>query len=163
MSQDFVVNEIDCVDFLIEFKALRMWSISSKYLRDIVASVCEALPFKISRRFYVSFYFSNDDEMMKYNSLYRGKDHSTNVLSFDGYESICELMTKCEEDLYLGDIILSYEKINEESNEIGFSNHLNDLIIHGMLHLFKYDHDNDENEKIMNEIGAKSLNIFQKL
>ena len=51
----------------------------------------------------------------------------------------------------LGDIYISLEKASENARiyEIAFENEVKRLIIHGVLHLTGYDHDNSNEEKKM--------------
>lgn len=80
---------------------------------------------------------SNDAEVRELNREYRKKDKPTNVLSFpDG------------EHGYLGDIILAYETIAREAAEQGkpLKNHIAHLVVHGVLHLLGYDHEQGEAE-----------------
>ena len=60
---------------------------------------------------------------------------------------------------YLGDIIISYDKIMEESifYNVSFKDHLMHLIIHGVLHLMGYDHNNTNNENKMIKLEEKNF------
>ena len=62
----------------------------------------------------------------------------------------------------LGDIVLSLEKIKIESIELNkpFNNHLTHILIHGLLHLLGYNHQNDKEAEIMERFET---NILSKL
>ncbi len=74
------------------------------------------------------------------NNAYRQKNKPTNVLSFPN-----------DEPGMYGDVILSYEVVAEESHAQGKSmrDHAMHLIVHGTLHLFGYDHENDNEAETM--------------
>lgn len=89
-----------------------------------------------------------DDEMVKaINSEWRGQAKPTNVLSFPAFE----LTPGGMPGPMLGDIILARETIEREASELGkpVDEHIAHLIVHGFLHLFGYDHiENDDAEKM---------------
>jgi probable rRNA maturation factor len=55
------------------------------------------------------------------------------------------------EEIYLGDVVLSWDKVKEQSNEYGHSidRELCFLVVHSILHLLGYDHMNDKDEAEM--------------
>ena len=77
----------------------------------------------------------SEEESKTLNKKYRGKNKSTNVLSF----SLDKNLTK---DSLIGDIILCIEIIKKEAKEYSkdFENRLKHMIIHGFLHLLNFDH-----------------------
>ena len=88
-------------------------------------------------------------EMTQLNHQYRGKDKATNVLSFPA-DTNCEVMT--EEGLpLLGDIAICLDLVKTEAKdqEKSLSEHFAHLLIHGILHLAGYDHEEDEEALIM--------------
>ena len=78
-------------------------------------------------------------EMQDLNRTYRGKDKSTNVLSFEA-----ELPDELEET-YLGDIAICGPVVEREAVEQGksLSAHWSHMVIHGVLHLLGMDHQFD--------------------
>lgn len=99
----------------------------------------------------VSISFVNDEEIRSLNKEYRGIDKATDVLSFPMLEFTEEEQEEEEEDgaeyideeIALGDIVISMEKASEQAKEYGhsFERELAFLLVHGMLHLLGYDHD----------------------
>lgn len=75
------------------------------------------------------------------NRDYRGKDYATNVLSFS-YETA---------PLVVGDLIVCLPVAVREAGEQrkSLEAHLAHLVVHGMLHLQSYDHDNDKDAEAM--------------
>ena len=45
-----------------------------------------------------------------------------------------------EKEIYLGDIIININKITKRDDKIFFRQELNKLWVHGLVHLFGYDH-----------------------
>jgi probable rRNA maturation factor len=97
--------------------------------------------FTISR-FSVSIFFCTNKKIKTLNSQYRSKDYPTDVLSFSFIEG--EWVPISGKDIFLGDIIISLDKVLEQSSLYGISpsHELARLVIHGCLHLAGYDHEN---------------------
>lgn len=103
----------------------------------------------------LSIVLTNDDEIRKLNEDWRKKDNATNVLSFPTSEiSVGEAPGPM-----LGDIVLAIETIEREAKEsaIGFLDHLTHLIVHGLLHLLGYDHENDTDADKMEALEIEIL------
>lgn len=103
------------------------------------------------------------------NLKYREIDRPTDVLSFPMVEyeqpgnfDLLEEQDDCFHpetgELLLGDIVLSYDKIKEQAKEYGHSElrELCFLVAHSMLHLFGYDH-MEEEERIQMEQMQKEI------
>lgn len=119
--------------------------------------------------FEVSISFVSNEEIMDLNREYRGIDAVTDVLSFpmlEFEENNDELEDDeeeyIEEELPLGDIVISVERADEQAKEYGHSlkRELAFLLVHGMLHLLGYDHEKGEEETIMFQ---KQEEILEKL
>ena len=82
------------------------------------------------------------------NKTWRGKDKATNVLSFP-----------TEEPSLLGDIVVAYETTAREAAEEGKSlaDHLSHLIVHGVLHLVGFDHEEDAEAEAMERLEGDVL------
>ena len=100
----------------------------------------------------IALLLTSDAAMAALNARFRGKDGSTNVLSFPSGE----------EDDFLGDIALARETCLAEAAEKGIAirDHAAHLIIHGMLHLIGYDHQNDEDADAMERRETAMLEIM---
>ncbi len=113
-------------------------------------------------------------EIQEINKSHREIDAPTDVLSFPMIDyTIPADFSGLEEDegdyfnpetgeLLLGDIIISVEKIIEQAAEYGHSEEreLAFLTAHSMLHLFGYDHMEEEERIVMEE---KQNNILEEL
>lgn len=109
----------------------------------------------------VSISFVGNEEIRSLNLEYRGIDKATDVLSFPMLEFSDDELDEEEdpeaeyidEEIALGDIVVSMEKVSEQSEEYGhsFNRELAFLLVHGMLHLLGYDHEEDASEGEMFE------------
>ena len=115
------------------------WGEIEPLVEKCFASVMTKRPEGI-RSGVISLLFSGDGVMQQLNNAWRSKDAPTNVLSFPAGPGLPGLPDG--EDTIIGDIALGYETCFRESVEkgIGVRDHTAHLIVHGMLHLFGYDH-----------------------
>jgi probable rRNA maturation factor len=83
----------------------------------------------------VSIVLADDATIRPLNYQFRGTDKATNVLSFNHLAEI-------DGDPF-GDVILALETVRKEAREQGkpLAHHLSHLVIHGILHLLGYDHE----------------------
>lgn len=91
--------------------------------------------------------FLDNNSIQKLNKQYRGKDEVTDVLSFHYYEDFSWL----DQNEIAGEIILSEEKIAAQWIEynLGSEKEFYKLVIHSVLHILWYDHEQDQQYKIM--------------
>lgn len=112
-----------------------------------------------ARRLEVSVMLTSDEEIAALNAAYRQRDGATNVLSFPqampggtggGADGPARL---------IGDIVLAHETISREAREAGKSmrDHISHLVVHGMLHLFGYDHEEDTEAEVMEGLETRIL------
>ena len=88
--------------------------------------------------------FVSDRRMRQLNREFRGRDKTTDVLSFpSGQESWEETDGKT-----LGDVVVSVDRAREQAVEHGldFKREVAQLILHGLLHLCGHDHETDDGE-----------------
>ncbi len=77
--------------------------------------------------------------MRELNLQYRGKDKTTDVLSFSQLETITP-------NFVLGDIVINLPQAKRQALEHGltFYNEISWLLVHGLLHLLGYDHEKNK-------------------
>lgn len=102
----------------------------------------------------VAVLLTGDAEIRRLNRDFRAKDKPTNVLSFPAAEVPGETI--------LGDIALAYETCTREAEEEGKSvtDHLAHLVVHGVLHLLGFDHENPGEAE---EMEAEEIAILARL
>ena len=117
----------------------------------------ENLLFK--KNIYCTLLLSGDKEIKNLNKRFRKKNKSTDVLSFP-FQDRKELnnLLKKEKEIYLGDIIINFNKIKNK-NLNSFKSEFNRLWIHGLVHLFGHDHKKEKDFLKMNQVEKKYLNL----
>lgn len=105
----------------------------------------------------IGFKLVDDEEIRALNREYRGKDSATDVLSFAYLEG--ETGVQGGGERQIGDIFISVDTAKRQAKEKGHSleKELDVLFVHGLLHLFGYDHNNDQEEEKMEEMAARIL------
>ncbi len=103
---------------------------------------------------------AGNDEVQALNKQFRGKDKPTNVLSFGMEED--GLDWPPDEPRPLGDVILAFGVVQKEAAEFGkkIESHLTHLVVHGVLHLAGYDH---EDAETANDMEALEIQILAGL
>lgn len=106
----------------------------------------------------ISVVFVDDSKIHELNRQYRGVDRPTDVLSFAMLEGAP--MPGEGGELVLGDIVISLETAYRQADEYGhsFEREVAYLAVHGVLHLLGYDHENEEDRKIMREKEEAVMN-----
>lgn len=96
---------------------------------------------------------SDDDNVRGLNATYRGLDKPTNVLSFPAGSGPRDGV------IPLGDVVLAVETITREAEDQAVApvQHLQHLVVHGLLHLLGYDHESDEEAAQMEAIETAVL------
>ena len=129
----------------------------------------EECPYEVE----VNLLLTMNDEIQEMNQNFRQIDRATDVLSFpmidyeetgnfEFLEDVIDAFHPESGELMLGDIVISKEKVISQAEEYGHSveREYAFLITHSMLHLFGYDHMEDE-ERIVME--AKQKEILEQL
>lgn len=95
----------------------------------------------------------DDEESQRLNHTYRNKDQPTNVLSFPVDPAL-----PLEIPL-LGDLVICAPLVEKEAKAQNKSlkDHWAHLVIHGILHLWGYDHITDEDAEVMESLEIKLL------
>lgn len=99
----------------------------------------------------------DDRAQRRLNRVWRGRDQATNVLAFPAWDRCCPAPP--EVPLLLGDVVLAFETTQREAAEQGkpLTDHLRHLIVHGVLHLFGYDHRSDAEAATMEALEIAIL------
>lgn len=121
----------------------------------------------------VNLLLTMNEEIHEMNKNFREIDRATDVLSFpmvdyeeagefDFLEDAMEYFNPETGELMLGDIVISKEKVIAQAEEYGHSieREYAFLIAHSMLHLFGYDHMEEEERQVME---AKQKEILEQL
>ena len=103
----------------------------------------------------LSLLITDDPEIAELNQQYRHRKGPTNVLAFPMHEGD---FSEVNPEL-LGDVVISAETAAREGKKLGvsFKQRLDFLLVHGILHLFGYDHEISEEEAIKMEKKTEEL------
>lgn len=130
-----------------------------QFIREVAEKAAEIL--NIPENSELSIILVDNDYIQELNLTYRKIDAPTDVLSFPMNELGDEEPDfVIEEEInLLGDIAISLQQAEKQRLEYGhsFERELAFLLIHGILHLVGYDHQNDEEEQIMQQMQNKIL------
>ena len=115
-------------------------------LRKLAQSAISAT--LLDKNVSVSLLFTSDENILDINKLWRGKATATNVLSFPVSS---EIPVPVGEPRPLGDIVLAFGVVSREALEQKktLGHHVTHLIVHGLLHLLGYDHEDDGEAEAM--------------
>jgi len=130
-----------------------------KIVRQVLKTEGVATPYE------VSLVFTDSETVKQLNRDYRGVDEPTDVLAFymlpqkeadDSFALPPDGVTR------LGEVIISYPQATEQAKEQGHSTEreLTLLVIHGILHLTGYDHEEPEEESKMRERERELLKRY---
>ena len=106
-----------------------------------------------------SILLTNDAEIREINLKYRNLNMPTNVLSFKSMINEINYFKNTEQEIHLGEIIISMERILCESkiNNVLFKDHFIHIFLHAILHILGYDHEIDSERKKMEKIEVSIL------
>ena len=109
----------------------------------------------------LSILLTVDAEIKKLNKNYRGKDYPTDVLSFPINQSLTKLSGAAG---LLGDIAISVPMASRQARKFSLtvSEEIKRLVLHGVLHLRGYDHENVPKSKAK-AMFARELELCQIL
>ncbi|NJD57854.1 MAG: rRNA maturation RNase YbeY, partial [Anaerolineae bacterium] len=117
---------------------------------------------ELAQKAELGIVIGNDEFIRSLNKKYRQVDAPTDVLSFTAGE-----VDPDTSDLYLGDVVLSLPRAQEQANTGGhlLVEELQLLVVHGSLHLLGYDHveASEKNkmqaaqDKILGELGVRAI------
>ena len=127
---------------------------------SLQASMQESLlPFAVNLRI-VGY-----DEILILNKHYKKENLPTNVLAFEG--NLEEEKSLGIQPPFLGDVVICFPVVEKEAMEQKktFDQHFAHMLVHGFLHLLGFDHQNDKDQKIMQELENEALTnfMFQKM
>ncbi|HSE41109.1 MAG TPA: rRNA maturation RNase YbeY [Acidobacteriota bacterium] len=136
----------------------RKWQIKPSAMRQFSQKVWDCIGragIKQNKESEVTFVFLNSEQMKRYNKQYRGKDNTTDVLSFPVREQ------DEENKEYLGDILICIDKASENAKAAkqSLDKELQILTLHGILHLTGFDHETDQGQmdKLESKLRKKVL------
>ena len=118
----------------------KKWSKKIKKVEFFFKSICKSFPKKyqfLNKRLSLTLLLSNNRNIKKLNKKFKNKNKPTDILSFPFNTKIIK-----KNELYLGDIIISYNFMDKPKNQNFnlFKDKVIKTFIHGFLHLLGFDH-----------------------
>jgi probable rRNA maturation factor len=113
----------------------------------------------INKTLTITVLLSNNKNIKRLNKKFRKKNKSTDILSFP-----FEKKPFKKKEIYLGDIIISYEFMNRPKSlsNFEFKDKVIKIFIHGFLHLLDYDHIKLKDFKEMAKEEKKIYNFVSR-
>ena len=101
----------------------------------------------------VSLLLAGDEMLFRLNREHRGLDVPTDVLAFPAYDGDVFPVGEDEEVPYLGDIAVSVGSVRRQAADAGltFEEELRHVVLHALLHLIGYDHEEPSDAIVMGE------------
>jgi probable rRNA maturation factor len=95
---------------------------------------------------------TGDEELRRLNRTYRNLDRPTDVLSFPDGDLLPTGM------VLLGEIVVSLDSARRQAADLGHSElrELEELVLHGTLHLLGHDHERDDGEMGTLELSLRA-------
>ena len=131
----------------IEF-VLKNKSLNNRWLKLVAES-------EIRRVGDISIIFCSDNYILEVNQKYLQHDYFTDIITFD----------YCEGDRLSGDLFISIDTVMENAKEYGteFTDELNRVMVHGILHLIGYDDSTEEEIAVMRKKEDYYLSLREVL
>ena len=121
------------------------------YLKQKLKKLSKIPYFKKKKQEF-SILLTNNKKMKNLNFKFKKKNKPTDVLSFQSNNNI-----------YIGDIAISYEIINKRSRLSNFFIEFDKVWIHGYFHLIGYDHKKLKDFKKISKKENSILKYFYKI
>lgn len=120
-------------DVKFEFKHKR---VNNAWLKMVAES-------EVKKLGNINIIFCSDNYILDVNMKYLQHDYFTDIITFD----------YCEKNILSGDLFISIDSVRENSVFFGteFTDELNRVIVHGLLHLIGYDDHTEADQKVMRE------------
>jgi len=126
-------------------------------LRRVAAEVLRQE--EVARETELSLIITDDEAIRELNRRFRGVDAPTDVLAF-GAGTEEHFVSAPESPPYLGDVVISYQRALAQAQELdhAIAEELKLLVVHGILHLVGYDHQEEAAAQKMREREREMTN-----
>lgn len=157
-SSEFSDTDTDRIDPSVSVSDERWQELWPNYDED-VHSLCRVIDKSIalpSTLFDVSITLTSDTEIRTLNHQYRNIDKPTNVLAFPQHDAV---PAYAEGACLLGDVIVAFETVRQEAldHQTPFIDYAQHMIAHGILHLLGYDHMDEREASVMENLEIAIL------
>ena len=146
------------------FSEEKAWSKKVRNKSLFFQKICNAFPKKykfLNKKVSLTLLLSNNKNIQKLNKFFKKKNKPTDILSFPLTKNV-----RISKQTYLGDIIISYNFINNPRslNKKLFNEKVIRIFIHGFLHLLGFNHKkNKDYIKMLKEEGKIYKSVISKI
>lgn len=142
------------IDFSIEDSVDASWD-EPRITALVDGIVARELP-EVSD-YVLSLHLVDDHAIQALNAEHRSKDAPTDVLSFPLLAD--DFVVPPGQPLHLGDVVVSYSRAAAQADEYGHSveREVAYLVAHGVLHVLGYDHELEDEQKVMRRKEEEAL------
>lgn len=120
------------------FEGVEVPGLDSEFFASWLSRVC-GLEGKTLNE--VNLIFCSDEYLLEMNRTHLDHDYYTDIITFD----------YCDGDLITGDLFISIDRVEENASDASesFTQELNRVVVHGVLHLIGYKDKSEEEERVM--------------
>ncbi len=146
------IEDVPVIDINISCPAWRRIPDIETLCRTTIQAVLQAEQSPIDCE--ISLLLTDDLFITTLNQQHRGHKKPTNVLSFPTHNEHTHFFAPC-----LGDVVVAWETVTREAfeREKPLDDHLRHLIVHGVLHLLGYDHQQEDEAARMEQTECRIL------
>lgn len=143
------------IDIVVRSALWRGLPEAEAVIGDAVAAAAAALGEAVPALCELAVILTDDAAIRLLNKQWRGIDRPTNVLSFPASGAAAPSGAP----QILGDVVMAFECLEREAKEAGkpMTAHLAHLTVHGVLHLFGYDHEREDEADAMERLETHIL------
>jgi len=109
----------------------------------------------------VGITLGDDEAIQRLNARHRDQDHATNVLAFPllDLDQGRPLQAPGPGPLLLGDVIVALQTLCAEARAASrpIGDHLSHLVVHGTLHLLGFDHGDEDEARVMEDLEREVM------
>ena len=152
-SLEFKFKHLDFYNEIYYLRKIKKFDVMLSNIKNYTNSILK------KKKLNFSILLTNDAEIKDINFRYRNLNKPTNVLSFKSMIDEKNYFKNTEQEIHLGEIIISMERIFNESkiNNVLFKDHFIHIFLHAILHILGYDHEIDSERKKMERIEISIL------
>ena len=134
--------------FSLKILTLPSFWVDTKIIDEIAKVISKTV--KKSQKWTLNLVFVDSNSIKNLNNVYRKKNYITDVLSFHYFDDFSDL----KKSDVAGEIVFCEEKIISQGKEywLWTEKEFYKLLIHSVLHILWYDHEEDGDYEIMKEI-----------
>lgn len=144
------------------------WSVALPSSQDVVTMAAEAalrdaaVETDAGGGIELSILLTDNAAIADLNRQWRGKAGPTNVLSFPAETDVQAGGLPAGAPVLLGDVAVAFETLTTEAQDAGITpeDHLSHLVVHGVLHLCGYDHENNADA---DQMESREIDILKTL